>query len=100
MASIERENASNPSASLGGRSRGTFIGTDLAHTSNLRRGRLLSFNGDVLLPDEDRTGARPAAFTPISGISPQKAHQWRRKQVDPTGTGNRFHRLLHCSDEN
>lgn len=91
MASIEREDASNPQESSGGSSiRGAFIGADLSHTSDLRRGRLLSFNGDVLLHDEDRTGARPAAFTPISSIGSEKAHQWRWKQVGPTGTGNRF----------
>ena len=91
MTSIERKDASNPPAT-NGRSfiRRVFIGADLSHTSNLRRGRFLSFNGDVLLPDEDRTGARPTAFTTISGIGSEEAHQWRRKQVGSTGTGNGF----------
>lgn len=59
MASIEREDASNPSAS--------------------------SFNGDLLLPSEDRTRARLATFTPISNIGSERAHQWRWKQISKSG---------------
>lgn len=96
MASIESQYGSNPAAS-GGALGGRASGSDLAHTGNLGRRRLLSFNGDdVLLPDEHRAGTRPAASTPASNIGLQKVHQWRREVIGPIRARDRFHRLLHC----